>query len=605
MEITVSDPSNYFNLFYVLAFVFLATTVIYIGRKKGYRIEQLLTLLGAMSLATIFGSRIVTVPINEWGNLLFTDQVYFLDRAASGGIIFGLISLYIAYRVLKFSPRFLIHFTWIVPIALSIQKMGCFLNGCCYGTPTDASWGVHYGSLSQPHYHHWFNNKIDIADPMSLGVHPVQLYEIVAMVLIAIFVWKSRRYWKKTWSALLFGLALIYSARFITEFFRDGFGSQFGTETWMGLRYIHWALLMMGILLFISVTFLEKGSGRTAKIKQLTFRGFKFGALDLVISLALITFAFRGVFSSYEWWALWITLIPALILTILRYLHIHSRDKYRWWALSAFLIPVWLIAQTVETVIYNDSLTVKTEKFNRIDVGANIGSFYNELRSNPVTTGGNCGGSSTTYTKTLLETEYGSWGAGYSKVKRSGAKETTWGVNGYLGSIESSLIDTVGTFSRNMWGINPYIKYDAKWYGVGAGLHAGRLYLNKEEEPKGDDDFDKFIEDKPILPEVYLRFGVRKYFDVDYNYGFLFPSPFPTTYQRVSIGTGLWQDNDYSLRFGKFFPVGDEFISAEALITKNFGVKFMYIFKDDYSFEVPNNSSGKFLMSLNYRFGHQ
>lgn len=606
MEITTANPSHYFSLFYILAFAFLALAVIYLGRKKGYSLEKLLLLLGTVSLGTILGSRLVTIPLNEWGNLLFTDEVFHLNRAASGGIILGLLCLYIAYRVMKFSPRFLIHFAWLIPLALSIQKIGCFINGCCYGVPTNAAWGVVYPPYSQPHHSHWLQHHIEASSPWSLSIHPVQLYEILSMILIAILVWTTRHLWRKNWSVILFAIFLIFSARIVTDFYRDGAGSQFGTEVWNGMRYIQWAFIFIAIILGILLYLNEKGLvGLRRNARFLPIKWW-FKELELAVCLSLITLAFKGVFSSFEWMALWFTLIPAIVLFVWRQIHEHSFGAQRWWALSAFLIPVWVIAQTVETVVYNDSLAVKTESFHRFDVGVNSGRFYNLLLSDPNYTEntGCSGGTSISYTETLVESEYSAWGAGYSKVKRKGFKETTWGVNGYLGSIESSLIDTIGTFSQNMWGINPYIKYEDKWYGVGVGFHAGQLYRNKEEKPKVE-DFDEFVESKPILPEVYLRLGVRKYLDVDYNYGFLFPSPFPTTYHRASVGTGLWQDYDYNIRFGKFFPVGDEFISAEGIITKNIGLKLMYIFKDDYDFELPENSSGKFVMSLNYRFGHQ
>lgn len=607
MEITTAQPSFYFTLFYVLAFVFLGLAVLIIGKRQGYSVEKLLLLLGAVSLGTVLGSRLVTIPVLEWGGLLFTDEVPFLDRAASGGIIAGLLCLILANRVLKFPPKFLVHFAWIIPIALSIQKMGCFINGCCYGTPTTVAWGAVYPKYSQPHHNHWLREQIEASSPWSLGIHPVQLYEIVSMILIALLVWKTRKFWKKSWSVIIFGVLLIFIARFATDFFRDGLGSQFGTEEWLSLRYIQWAFLFISISLGLILYLNEKGRSLSAKRGFSLFKG-KFRELELAILLSLITFSFRGVFSSFEWFALWITLIPAIVLFAWRQISESTLNAKRWWAISAFFIPLWLIAQTVETIAYNDTITDKKESFHRIDVGANFGSYYNELRTNPVTTSSTvpwigCTSSSTSYTKTLTESEYKTYGAGYSKVQRNGIKETTWGVNAYLGNINSSLIDTTGSYSKEMWGVNPYIKYEGKWYGIGVGVHAGRLYRNKAEDPTVD-DFDKFVEDKPITPEFYLRLGVRKYLDVDYNYGFLFPSPFPTTYSRVSIGTGLWQDHDYSLRYGAFGP-GGQFISAEGLITKNLGVNFMYVLKDDYSFEIPRNNSGSFIMSLNYRFGHQ
>jgi phosphatidylglycerol:prolipoprotein diacylglycerol transferase len=46
-------------------------------------------------------------------------------------------------------------------VALAVGRLGCFLAGCCYGSPTDLPWGVVFPDLGPP------------------ARHPVQLYSVL------------------------------------------------------------------------------------------------------------------------------------------------------------------------------------------------------------------------------------------------------------------------------------------------------------------------------------------------------------------------------------------------------------------------------------------
>jgi phosphatidylglycerol:prolipoprotein diacylglycerol transferase len=56
--------------------------------------------------------------------------------------------------------------------------MGCFLGGCCYGSPTAVPWAVRYPSGSLPHLAQIARGEISSAAPASLPIHPTPLYEL-------------------------------------------------------------------------------------------------------------------------------------------------------------------------------------------------------------------------------------------------------------------------------------------------------------------------------------------------------------------------------------------------------------------------------------------
>ena len=72
-----------------------------------------------------------------------------------------------------------------------IGKIGCFVNGCCFGTPTIMPWGISYTAGSQAYQYYIVEtlNNLDFHkwSVYSDLIHPVQLYEsIIALLLFLV-----------------------------------------------------------------------------------------------------------------------------------------------------------------------------------------------------------------------------------------------------------------------------------------------------------------------------------------------------------------------------------------------------------------------------------
>lgn len=65
-------------------------------------------------------------------------------------------------------------------VGLAIGRVGCFLNGCCYGGPTDLPWGVSFPPASPPAV------AFPAAEGWSVRVHPAQLYAAIDAALLAL-----------------------------------------------------------------------------------------------------------------------------------------------------------------------------------------------------------------------------------------------------------------------------------------------------------------------------------------------------------------------------------------------------------------------------------
>jgi len=107
-----------------------------------------------------------------------------------------------------------------VPLAHALGRIGCFLNGCCYGALYDGPLAVRFPSGSLPWWHHLREQLITRYDAFSRPVHAAQLYAVAAnLVIYVVLVGVYRRRPGAGVTASLY-LVLYAAARFLLEFVR-------------------------------------------------------------------------------------------------------------------------------------------------------------------------------------------------------------------------------------------------------------------------------------------------------------------------------------------------------------------------------------------------
>lgn len=101
-----------------------------------------------------------------------------------------------------------------VPLGLCLARIGCFLNGCCWGKPTSSWLGVTFPATAPV-----YTSATGIES--GTAILPAQLFEAAAGLAIAAALLLYERYTKPI-DGLLFGwmLALISSSRFLIERYR-------------------------------------------------------------------------------------------------------------------------------------------------------------------------------------------------------------------------------------------------------------------------------------------------------------------------------------------------------------------------------------------------
>lgn len=131
---------------------------------------------------------------------------------AEGGnsIIFSYVGIVLFLPVLSklFKIRLWLHYCDIIWPGLicwqALGKIGCFFQGCCYGTKCDLPWAVRHINQS---------NNIEM-------IHPVQIYESVSLFIIFFALIKIKK--NNIEPGIIFYSSIIFYCivRFIFEFFR-------------------------------------------------------------------------------------------------------------------------------------------------------------------------------------------------------------------------------------------------------------------------------------------------------------------------------------------------------------------------------------------------
>jgi phosphatidylglycerol:prolipoprotein diacylglycerol transferase len=109
-----------------------------------------------------------------------------------------------------------------ISLGLFFGRMGCFFNGCCYGKETSSRFGIAFPRWSSPWRAQLDAGRLQTAARASLPVHPTQLYEALACLAIAAFLYFVVRPRKRHDGDVIAAFMLLYGiARSVIEIFRD------------------------------------------------------------------------------------------------------------------------------------------------------------------------------------------------------------------------------------------------------------------------------------------------------------------------------------------------------------------------------------------------
>jgi phosphatidylglycerol:prolipoprotein diacylglycerol transferase len=201
---------RWYAVMVLLAVAFLLGWVSYFGKRAGLTSEFVITAaLWAIPLGFI-GAKLVHVVDNLAYYVTHPGHIASgAGLAIFGAILGAMLGLYIHCRLrrIPFAPIADMAAPGII-LAQAIGRVGCTINGCCYGAPSSLPWATVW---THPNTY----------APLGIAVHPTQVYELLWDLLVFGVLWWLLRGRLRPSGSLFAAYLVLYSlGSFLIRFLR-------------------------------------------------------------------------------------------------------------------------------------------------------------------------------------------------------------------------------------------------------------------------------------------------------------------------------------------------------------------------------------------------
>src|SRR5437588_1221402 len=192
------------------------------AKQRGLDATRVLDLGIYIIISALVGAKLLLL-ITDFQTFRHDPRELF-TLARSGGVFYGglIVAVTVALWYIRRAglPLWTTCDVFAPGIALghAIGRFGCLFAGCCYGRPTTEPWGI---TFTDPFA------AANVGTPLNQPLHPTQLYEAAAELLILAFLIVTERKGRPYPGRTFWRYMLLYAVtRFIIEFFR---GDERGT----------------------------------------------------------------------------------------------------------------------------------------------------------------------------------------------------------------------------------------------------------------------------------------------------------------------------------------------------------------------------------------
>lgn len=173
------------------------------ARRKGIDPNVIVDLVFWIVVSGIVGCRIFYVFLNfsffaENPSEIF--KIHHGGLAWQGGLILGTVTALVLIKSKGLSVKGTLDmFAPYIALGQAIGRIGCFLNGCCYGR--ESVWGIYF--------------------PVHQArLYPTQLFDALGLLAVFFILKKFNNAGKKPGETFVLYLIMASSLRFVVEFFR-------------------------------------------------------------------------------------------------------------------------------------------------------------------------------------------------------------------------------------------------------------------------------------------------------------------------------------------------------------------------------------------------
>lgn len=215
------------------------------ARSRGLDPNRVMDLGIWIIVSALVGAKLLLliVDFNTFGR----NPRELLTLVRSGGVFYGgliaAVAVALWYLRRHRMPMWTVTDVFAPGIALGhvIGRMGCLFAGCCFGRETTVPWAI---TFTDP-----FANS-NVGTPLNVPLHPTQLYEAGAELLILIALLLTERRGRPFPGRTFWGYMLAYGvSRYIIEIYR---GDPRGTVwVWSTSQFVSVLLVPLSIVMLI------------------------------------------------------------------------------------------------------------------------------------------------------------------------------------------------------------------------------------------------------------------------------------------------------------------------------------------------------------------
>ena len=226
--------------------------------RDGIASDKVLDLGPWLIIGTIVGARTLYV-ISYWHEQFANHPVSEIFMVWKGGLVFyggliGATAAGILYARLKKLPLWKLADTIAPSIALGyvFGRIGCLMNGCCYGRASNLPWAITFPSVSN-------------GAPAGVPLHPTQIYDsLLNLGFYGFLTWLHRRkkFDGQVFATYLIGYALLRS---FVEIFRGDYPQHYLGGWATPAQVVSIGIILVGITLWLVLSRQQTRNGHEVK----------------------------------------------------------------------------------------------------------------------------------------------------------------------------------------------------------------------------------------------------------------------------------------------------------------------------------------------------
>jgi phosphatidylglycerol---prolipoprotein diacylglyceryl transferase len=210
---------RWYGVMVVLAVIAILAISLIEAKRLNIKRDDVFNIATFAIIGGVIFARVIHV-IDQWEYYMaHPEQLLSFEGVGVYGAVIGVLLAIVIYCLVKKISIWKIA-DMVSPgalIGMAIGRIGCTINGCCYGLETD--------SFCQVIYTH-----PESYAPLHVSILPTQIFHVVWNLIAFGIIWAVRKRMKPEGTTFLLYLALYGAGDLTIRFFRDGTPFMFGMQ---------------------------------------------------------------------------------------------------------------------------------------------------------------------------------------------------------------------------------------------------------------------------------------------------------------------------------------------------------------------------------------